>query len=49
LASLIKVQNPIHLNRRFMLNLLIELIYLAEGMEKEDITNLSDLPVHFQF
>ena len=27
----------------------IELIYLVSGMKKEDITNLSDVPVHFQF
>lgn len=27
----------------------IELIYLLKGVKKEDITNLSDVPVHFQF
>lgn len=27
----------------------IELIYLAKGVKKEYITNLSDVPVHFQF
>jgi hypothetical protein len=27
----------------------VELIYLAKGIKKEDITNLSDVPVHFQF
>lgn len=27
----------------------IELIYLAKGIKKEYITNLSDVPVHFQF
>jgi len=27
----------------------VELIYLARGVRKEDITNLSDVPVHFQF
>jgi hypothetical protein len=27
----------------------VELIYLAKGLDKEDITNLSDVPVHFQF
>jgi len=27
----------------------IELIYLAKGLKPKDITNLSDVPVHFQF
>lgn len=27
----------------------IELIYLVRGVKEEDITNLSDVPVHFQF
>jgi len=27
----------------------VELIYLAEGLKPEDITNLSNVPVHFQF
>jgi len=27
----------------------VELIYLAKGLESGDITNLSDVPVHFQF
>jgi hypothetical protein len=27
----------------------IELVYLAKGLKVEDITNLSDVPVHFQF
>jgi hypothetical protein len=27
----------------------IEIIYLAKGIKQEDITNLSDVPVHFQF
>jgi len=27
----------------------IELIYLAKGLNTEDITNLPDVPVHFQF
>jgi hypothetical protein len=27
----------------------IELIYLVKDLKKEDITNLSDVPVHFQF
>ncbi|MCM8779087.1 MAG: hypothetical protein NC898_04875 [Candidatus Omnitrophica bacterium] len=27
----------------------VELIYLAKGLDKKDITNLSDIPVHFQF
>lgn len=27
----------------------IELIYLVRGVKKEDITNLSDVPVHFHF
>jgi len=27
----------------------VELIYLAKGINKEDITNLSNVPVHFQF
>jgi hypothetical protein len=27
----------------------IEIIYLAKGIKQEDITNLSDVPIHFQF
>lgn len=27
----------------------IELVYLAKGLKAEDITNLSDVSVHFQF
>ncbi len=27
----------------------VELIYLAKGIDKKDITNLSEVPVHFQF
>ncbi len=27
----------------------VELIYLANGLRNEDITNLTDIPVHFQF
>lgn len=27
----------------------VELIYLSNGMRQEDMTKLSDAPVHFQF